>query len=122
VGVTRTVTLAAQNEGAAPSGPSQEGTYWEKHDGSADPYRTGQPQSQPQQIQPTTPTIPQNQPGVDNPQRQVEMTGLPQNSDSYDGMGVESGATASGSSAMSRIAPEQLPGLLNASSSSTLNA
>ena len=57
-----------------------------------------------------------------NPQRQVEMTGLQQNLDSYDGMGIESGAPLSDTSAMSRIAPEQLAGLLNASSSSTLNA
>ena len=48
-------------------------------------------------MQPTTPAVPQILAAVNNPQRQVEMTGLPQNSDSYDGMGIESGAPVSDS-------------------------
>jgi len=120
VGLTRAVVSEAQQqELAAHNYPNQEDAYWEKHDGSVEPYRIGQPQSQPQ---PPTPAVPQSPTEVNNPQRQVEMTGLPQNSDLYDGMGVESGAPVSDSGAMSHIAPEQLPGLLNASSSSTLNA
>src|SRR6185312_5926205 len=123
VGVARSVASAGPKpEGAAPNAPSQEDAYWEKHDGSTEPYRIGQPQSAPQPVQPAAPTGPQNPPAVNNPQRQVEMTGLPQNPDSYDGMGIESGGPVPDSGAMSRIAPEQLPGLLNASSSSTLNA
>jgi len=123
VGVTRTAAPAEQKpEGATSNVSSQEDTYWDKHDGSVEQYRIGQPQSQPQQMQPAAPSAPQNPPAVNNPQRQIEMTGLPQNSDSYDGMGIESGAPVSDSGAMSRIAPEQLPGFLNTSSSSTLNA
>lgn len=123
LGLTRAVVPEPQKTAdTAPNSSSQENIYWEKHDGSAEPYRIDQPQSPTQQIQPATPPLPQNSPAVSNPQRQVEMTGLPQNFDSYDGMGVDSGPQPSDPGAMSRIAPEQLPGLLNASSSSTLNA
>jgi protein involved in polysaccharide export with SLBB domain len=120
LGLTRAVAPSVQKPEGATNNPSQENTYWEKYDASVEPYRTDQPQSAPPQMQPTTPAVPQAAPAVNNPQRQVEMTGLQQNLDSYDGMG--SGAPLSDSSAMSRIAPEQLAGLLNASSSSTLNA
>src|SRR6185437_15918361 len=123
VGLSKAVTPETQKpEGAAPTLSSQEATYWAKHDGSTEEGRTGQPQFQPQQAQPASPSVPQNPPAVNNPQRQVEMTGLPQNFDLYDDMGVEPSSQVSESGAMSRIAPEQLPGLLNASSSSTLNS
>ncbi|HJT68619.1 MAG TPA: SLBB domain-containing protein [Terriglobales bacterium] len=101
---------------------NQEQDYWEKHDQSVEPYTLPQQQLQPNQTQPgapQTPTAPQSNPGLQNPQRQLEMTSLPQNEELYDGMGVEVGT---GSPGMSRISPEQLPGLLNASSTSTLNA
>src|SRR2546429_6864502 len=45
------------------------------------------------------------------------MASLPQNQDVYDGMGFDPGA-AMDSSLMTRITPDQLPGFLNASSSS----
>jgi protein involved in polysaccharide export with SLBB domain len=122
VGLTRAVAPATQkSEGAASTSSSQEDIYWDKHDSSVEENRVGQPQPQPQPIQPANPSVPQNSPAVNNPERQVEMTGLPQNLDSYDGMGVEPSAPVSESGTMGRIAPEQLPGLLNASSSSTLN-
>jgi protein involved in polysaccharide export with SLBB domain len=121
LGLTRAVSPSAQKPEGAAGNPSQENTYWEKYDASMERDRITPPQSPPQQIQPATPAVPQAPPAV-NPQRQVEMTGLQQNLDSYDGMGIESGAPLSDASAMSRIAPEQLAGLLNASSSSTLNA
>jgi protein involved in polysaccharide export with SLBB domain len=120
MGLTRTVSPTAQKPEGAANNPSQENAFWEKYEASVEPNRTP-PQSPPQQIQPAAPAAPQAAPAV-NPQRQVEMTGLQQNLDSYDGMGIESGAPLSDTSAMSRIAPEQLAGLLNASSSSTLNA
>src|SRR4051812_20772198 len=64
-GITRTVAQAGQKtEGATPNTPSQEDTYWEKHDGSVEPDRIGQPQSQPQERQPATPSLPQNPPAV----------------------------------------------------------
>src|SRR3954468_13228462 len=97
-GVTRTVASAEQkSEGAAQKLSSQEDFYWDKHDGSVEPYRIGQPQSQPQQTQPATPAVPRNPPAGNSPQRQVEMTGLPQNSDSYDGMGMDPGTPLSDS-------------------------
>lgn len=50
------------------------------------------------------------------------MTSLQQDQDSYDmEVGVESDAPARDSGMMARIGPEQLPGLINASSSSSLN-
>jgi hypothetical protein len=122
VGLTRAVVPETEKpQGGAHNYPSQEDAYWEKHDGSLEQYRIGQPQSQPQETRPTTPSVPQTTPAIGDSQRQVEMTGLPQNSDSYDSMGVESGAPVFDSGVMTRIAPEQLPGLLTASSSSTLN-
>src|SRR6185312_15368115 len=121
-GLTRAVVPQTQKpEGAAPTPSSQEDIYWDKHDSSVEENRVGQPQPQPQPIQPANPSVPQNPPAVNNPERQVEMTGLPQNLDSYDGMGVEPSAPVSEPGTMGRIAPEQLPGLLNTSSSSTLN-
>jgi len=123
LGLSKAITPETQKpEGAAPTLPSQEATYWANHDGSTQEGPTGQPQFQPQQAQPASPSVPQSPPAVNNPQRQVEMTGLPQNFDLYDDMGVEPSSQASESGTMSRIAPEQLPGLLNASSSSTLNS
>ncbi|HEX3106210.1 MAG TPA: hypothetical protein VHQ22_17345, partial [Terriglobales bacterium] len=108
LGLSKAITPETQKpEGAAPTFPSQEATYWAKHDGSTQEGPTGQPQFQPQQAQPASPSVPQNPPAVNNPQRQVEMTGLPQNFDLYDDMGVEPSSQVSESGAMSRIAPEQ---------------
>ncbi|HEX3740544.1 MAG TPA: SLBB domain-containing protein [Terriglobales bacterium] len=123
LGLTRTAAPEAQKpQGAANQVTSQEDAYWEKHDDMGEQYQLGQPQLLPQPTRPNAPYGPQPAPAEDNPQRQTEMTSLPpQNPDLYDGMGVDSEASASDSGMMSRIAPDQLPALLNASSSSTLN-
>jgi hypothetical protein len=74
-GLTRAFAPETQKpEGPTPNIASQEDIYWEKHDGSVEPYRSGQPQSPPQQMQPANPPVPQNPPAINNPQRQVEMT------------------------------------------------
>jgi protein involved in polysaccharide export with SLBB domain len=125
LGLTRTPASAAQTPGAnqVQKSGSQEDEYWERNDRSVETYTLPQQQQQPSssQPQPTTPPAPQSNPAIENPQRQIEMTSLPSNQDSFDGMSVENlGPSSNGT--MSRISPEQLPGLLNASSSSTLNA
>jgi protein involved in polysaccharide export with SLBB domain len=95
---------------------NKEEAYWQKHDDSAPRYQQSQPESQPNQMGPATPTVPRNTPPVENPARQVEMTAAPQNQDLYDGMGVDNG-TSPDASRMTRITPEQLPGLLSKSTS-----
>ena len=102
----------AADNGLKPTNKEEE--YWRKHDDSVPRY----PQA-PAEQQPTLPSIPaprvhpplENQ----NPARQLEMANLPNNQDLYDGMGID-GGLASDSGRMSRITPEQLPGLLSASS------
>lgn len=99
---------------------SQEDAYWTKRDNQqAYPLPSGNSQQQvPQQeAPPQQRTVPLNE----NPERQLEMTGLPQNQETFDGMGVDSGA-ASNSPMLSRISPQQLPGLLSASSPSPSSA
>ncbi|HZQ18939.1 MAG TPA: SLBB domain-containing protein [Terriglobales bacterium] len=125
MGLTRT-PASAQTPGSnqLPKSVSQEDDYWERHDRSVETYTLPQQQTIPNQVQPTAPTspaAPQVSPAPENPQRQLEMTRLPANEDSFDGMSVENVGPASGGT-MSHITPEQLPGLLNASSSSSLNA
>lgn len=94
---------------------SQEQAYWQKHD-EASPIVPGQ--SQPVNSQPQ-PQLPQRElPSTENPERQMEMTGAPENEELFDGMTVGPGTNAS-SSSLSRISPQQLPELLNTSSSSS---
>jgi len=119
LGITRVpqkAELSAQRPG------NQEGQYWDKRDDSVEQYAVPQQQGQPNQTQPVAPAVPQSNPALQNPQRQLEMTGLPQNQDLYDGMGVDPGASSmTADGGMTRISPEQLPGLLNASASSPIN-
>ncbi|HET8826859.1 MAG TPA: SLBB domain-containing protein [Terriglobales bacterium] len=113
-------TAPSQTQNAADNGlkpTNKEEEYWRKHDDSVPRY----PQA-PAEQQPTLPSTPapRVQPPTENqnPARQLEMANLPNNQDLYDGMGVDSGAP-SDSGRMSRISPEQLPGLLSASSSAS---
>lgn len=103
----------------APSPISQEQTYWEKHD-ETEMVPASPQQSQPPQSQPETPGQQRMVPPVQNPERQLEMTSAPQNQDIFEGMGVDS-SIVSNSASLSRITPDQLPGLLNASSPSAAN-
>jgi protein involved in polysaccharide export with SLBB domain len=99
----------------APGSGNQEEAYWKKHDENLPPL--AQPQIEPSQTVPAIPQIPRTAPTTDNPARQVEMTSLPANDETYDEMGAElAGGTQFGSN---RISPEQLPALLNANSVST---
>jgi len=104
---------ASQESAVKPT--NKEEAYWQKYDDSAARYRQFPP-AQPQQAIPASPLPPTTSP-VDNPARRLEMTGLPQNQDLYDGMGVDTGPSSI-PSGMSRITPEQLPGILSVSSSS----
>jgi len=111
----------AQNPADLSSKPAnKEEAYWQKHDDSAPRYQQSQPESQPSQTGPAMPTVPRNTAPVENPARQVEMTALPQNQDLYDGMGPDTGI-GQDASRMTRIAPEQLPGLLSTSASAGTN-
>jgi protein involved in polysaccharide export with SLBB domain len=122
-GLTRTTGPGTQKAESAIPNANREDAYWKRHDeDDVDQYAVPQQQSRPNQTQPTTPVAPQQNPAIDNPQRQVEMTSLSQNQDLYDGMAVETGAPVSDSGTMSRISPDQLPGLINASSSSSFNS
>ena len=126
LGVTRTPT---PEEGSRPPASNerqeavnQEDQYWERHQGSVERYTLPQQDTQPNQSPPARPSVPQPQnPATENPQRRLEMTSLPQNEDSYDGMGIEPVLPGSDSGMLTPISPEQLSGLLNASSSSALN-
>ncbi|PYV70824.1 MAG: hypothetical protein DMG97_18190 [Acidobacteria bacterium] len=91
---------------------SQENAYWQRHEAETERPIEGVPQN-PNLPAPTTPrAIPQ----LDNPARQSNVAGLQQAQDPFDGMGLDSGALDSGM--MTRITPDQLAGLLAASSSS----
>src|SRR5579864_1375459 len=123
-GVTRTSSATqAQRpaESANPKSASQEDTYWEKHEGGAEPYAAPQRdlQSNPNAPMPANPN-PESQPPQD-PSRQVEMTSLGRSQDVYDGMGVDYADNASGLGSMTRVTPEQLPGILNTSASAQSN-
>ncbi|HKR84129.1 MAG TPA: polysaccharide biosynthesis/export family protein, partial [Terriglobales bacterium] len=96
---------------------NKEEEYWRKHDDSIPSYPQAQPEPQPNQSVPATPAMPRSTPPAENPARQLEMANLPDSQDLYDGMGVDSGS-AFDSNRMTRITPEQLPGLLSTSVSS----
>lgn len=122
LGITRVPQTEKSAQLSVQRSNSQEDTYWEKRDDTIEQHAVPPQQLQPNQTQPGAPASPQTNPAIENPQRQLEMTGLPQNEDLYDGMGVDPGSsslTTDGS--MTRISPEQLPGLLNASASTPLN-
>ena len=110
---------ASQVQTSAESGlkpTNKEEAYWQKYDDSASRYRQIPQATQPQQATPPSPLPPSTSP-LDNPARRLEMTGLPQNQDSYDGMGVDTGSSST-PGGMTRITPEQLPGLISVNSSS----
>ena len=114
-GTTATPATASQATpapGSASQSANQEEAYWKKHDESVP--QLSQPQIEPSQTVPAVPQIPRTAPTMDNPARQVEMTSLPANDETYDEMGTESaGATEFG---LNRISPEQLPALLSTNS------
>ena len=108
------VSSPSQAQNSADNGlrpTNKEEDYWQKHDDTVPRY----PQN-PTEQQPTVPSTPapRVQPPAEeqNPARQLEMADLPNAQDLYDGMGVDSGD----SGRMTRITPEQLPGLLSTSS------
>ena len=112
-----TATPATPSQGTPESSlkpGNQEEAYWQKHDENLRPVP--QPQVEPSQTAPAIPQLPRTAPGIDNPARQVEMTSLPTNDETYDGMAMES--TASTEFGINRISPEQLPALLSANSTS----
>jgi len=124
-GVTRTSSATQgqrPSEITATKAANQEDAYWEKHDGNIEPYSV--PSAPAQEAQPNrnlpAPVNPQMQP-TENPARQLEMTSLAPTQDVYDGMGVDYSESAINAGTMSRITPDQLPGLLNASASSSSN-
>ncbi|HEV2698458.1 MAG TPA: SLBB domain-containing protein, partial [Terriglobales bacterium] len=111
LGLTRT------NNPAPASGPkpaTQENAYWDKHD-ATEAYPIPSEKPQPPQSEPEAPNPRRNGPPIEDPERQLQMTGIPLNQDIFDGMGVGS-SIASNSSSMRSVTPEQLPALLNASS------
>ena len=114
-GVVRTGSPAAPTPSKT---NSQEDAYWTKHE--QDVEHAVPDQQLPNQTPPAAPMAPRSSPSLENSQRRVEMTRLQQNQDFYDGLGTDPGY-GSDSSMMSRISPDQLPGLLNASSTSGLN-
>lgn len=104
------------SEVAAQSPASQEQAYWQKHD-DRQTYPVLPQGSQPVESQPQAPSQ-REIPATENPERQLEMTGAPQNRDLFDGMGMESNTVAN-SNSLSPVSPQQLPELLDASSSSS---
>jgi protein involved in polysaccharide export with SLBB domain len=120
-GLTRTSsTIPSQT--ATTKAANQEDAYWEKRD--AEVSVPALPLASPQASQPDhklpAPVNPQTQPPA-NPARQLDMTSLTPTQDVYDGMGFDYGDGASAFGQMSRITPDQLPGLLNTSASSSTN-
>jgi protein involved in polysaccharide export with SLBB domain len=100
---------------------SQEQAYWEKHDDDVGNYAVPQQQQSEPLTSPSVPVVPRSNPPISNPQRQLEMTNLPSIQDLSDGMGVDNILAAADPSLMTRISPEQLPGILNTSSTTNLN-
>lgn len=117
LGLTRVTTDSAQKKADVntQAAASQEETYWEKHDGD-EAFSLPPEKSQPSQPGPEVPSQRRATPPSQNPERQLQMTVVPENQDIFDGMGVES-AVSTGSPSMRRVTPEQLPALLNTSSS-----
>jgi protein involved in polysaccharide export with SLBB domain len=121
VGLARTAGTEAQKQENARTSASREDAYWKRHDeDDLEQYAVPLQQWRPNQTQPNTPLNPRQNPVIENSQRQVEMTSLPQDQDSYD-IGADSDGRTRDSGMMTRIGPEQLSGLINASSSSSLN-
>ncbi|HZR67186.1 MAG TPA: SLBB domain-containing protein [Terriglobales bacterium] len=125
LGVTRTTSASeTQKPETTSAALSQEDAYWKRRDQENEQYSIPR-QLMPDQFQPTPPAMQQPvNPQEANPQRQMEMTGMPpQNQDFYDSMGMasESSEAAIGA-AMDRITPDQLPAVLNASASASMNA
>jgi protein involved in polysaccharide export with SLBB domain len=116
-GISRVSSAPPQNsaETNLQKPATQEDAYWEKHNSDSE-YRLSPQWSQPSPTSPEAapPLRPSSPP--ENPQRQLEMAGAPQYQNLYDGMGIDPGSTDS--ALMNRINPEQLPSLLNATSSS----
>lgn len=121
-GVVRTSAQTQPQAGTAgPKPASQEDAYWEKQDGQVEQrYSNPSNENQPNQNLPSAPIPPQLHP-ESNPARQVEMTSITPGQDVYDGMTADQGETIANTGAMTRITPEQLPGLLNTSGSSATN-
>jgi protein involved in polysaccharide export with SLBB domain len=120
LGITRTSsTTQHPTEIAGQGTASQEDTYWEKRDSEIEQYAVPQRETQPAPNLPA-PTTPSQQP-IDNPARQIEMTGLSGPADVYDGMGVDYSASMLSPGGMAPIMPDQLPGLLNTSGSYSSN-
>jgi protein involved in polysaccharide export with SLBB domain len=118
-GVLRT-SAPTQTQGSADNtkakATTQEDAYWQKHDGDIEqPYPIPLEENPPNRNAPASPNPPV-QP-IENPARQLEMTNLAPSQDLYDGMGEDS-TTTPDSGMMTRITPDQLPGLLNTSAPS----
>lgn len=96
---------------------SQEEAHMERHD-SESAYPALPEKSQPTQAEPGAPSLHRAVPPNQIPERQLEMTGVPQNEYIFDGMGVD--ATSS-SNSLSRITTEQLPGILSTSPASSVS-
>jgi polysaccharide export outer membrane protein len=122
LGLSRTSSSTqAQRPGESngPKAANQEDAYWEKHEPDVEPYSLPRRDLQPNPNSPM-PANPQLQP-AENPSRQLEMTSLAPTQDVYDGMGVDYGENTSNLGAMTRVTPEQLPGILNTSASTSSN-
>jgi polysaccharide biosynthesis/export protein len=121
-GVVRTSTPAQLQSQAGTNGQkptTQEDSYWEKHDGEVEQlYSAPSNASPPSRNSPIPPASPQVQP-ESSASRQLEMTSVVPNQDPYDGVAVDYTEASPNSGLMTRITPEQLPGLLNTSASTT---
>src|SRR6266568_8438104 len=120
-GITRTASPSVQRpveNNMQKVAANQEDKYWDQHDSDFEPYISPESAHPNPNAPTTTPRAPQSLPPNENPSRQLNMADLSRNQDLYDGMGIDSGTTPD-SGLMTRIVPDQLPNLLNASSSST---
>lgn len=118
-GATRLTEAQSQSRADAvqKSSISQEDQYWEKHENDNHFGEASEPGFRPSQV-PTTPMTPRPTPAPENPQRETEVTRLPQQQNVYNSMGMDSGAELDTWGA-SRIAPEQLPALFSTGSASS---
>lgn len=122
-GVVRTSTAAPAQAPTASNSPkpaSQEDAYWQKHDGDVEQlYSAPSNENAPNRNSPVSPAVPQAQPDPDMA-RQLEMTSLPANRQTFDGFGGEYTDTNQNTGVMAKITPQQLPGLLNKSAPTTV--
>ena len=120
--VARTATAPGQGseQKGAQKAVNQEDSYWEKHDFDLQPYRVPVQGTEPSKNVPPTPLVPRTFPPAENPMRQLNTASMSQSHDIYDGIGADAGAAAD-PGLMTRITPEQLPGLLNTSIPSNSN-